>query len=474
MAVDRGSRPYRFGRRMPDLFARARRGWTAGWVLALALAVVGDGSAQERNRERAVDSLFARWNRPDSPGCGVGVVQDGQFVYRASYGMADLERRIPIGPGTVFYMASVSKQYAAAAVALASLEGRLSLDDDVRKYVPDLPDYGRTITVRNLVHHTSGMRDYLGLLALAGRLDSVNTDADVVRLIAAQRALNFPVGTQYSYTNSGYMLLSVIIRQATGRSLRDYADERLFRPLGMRNTYFHDDHARPHPAGDRRALGYHVMPDGSIRNGVLPRFEQVGDGGLMSTVEDVLLWDRNFYDGAVGGSPFLELIHAPGRLADGSPLDYAFGLMVRGHGGLRTVVHSGGFMGYRTIIQRFPDQRFSVIILCNAGNAVPEEMAPAIARIYLADALDRAQAELAGEYWSEELGATWRISVGGGAVRLHGPTPSADLESPGSDEYRVDTPLGRAAVRFTRDEGRVGGLMVNLGPRTTGIRFVRR
>jgi CubicO group peptidase (beta-lactamase class C family) len=430
-----------------------------------------------------VDSLFAAWNSATSPGCGVGVVQDGRFVYRANYGSANLERGTPIGPRTTFYMASVSKQFAAASVALASLQGKLSLDDDVRKYVPELPDYGRPITVRHLIHHTSGIRDYLGLQTLAGRLAGVNSDADVIALIARQRALNFPTGNEYSYTNSGYMLLSAIIRKATGMSLREYADRELFRPLGMSDTYFYDDHSQPHPAGDRRAIGYNPRRGGGGGGGggaagyesaVLPNFEQVGDGGLMSTVEDVLRWDQSFYDGKVGGPRFLELIQTGGRLANGTQQEYAFGLMVRDYGGLRAVVHSGGFMGYRTIIQRFPAQRFSVIILCNVGTATPEELAPAIADIYLADELDRAQGPLAGEYWSDELQASWRIAVGGGRVRLEGPAESASLRSQGKDAYQVESQLGRAVVQFTRDGERVTGLTVNLGPRTTGVRFVKR
>ena len=431
-------------------------------------------AAQQPAPNRAVDSLFAAWNKPSSPGCALGVVRDGEFVYRANYGTADLERGIPIGARTAFYMASVSKQFAAAAVALAALQGKLSLDDDIRKYLPEMPDHGRPITVRNLVHHTSGIRDYLGLLVLSGQLADVHPDATIVSLIARQRALNFPTGTEYSYSNSGYLLLSVILQRATGMSLREFAGREIFEPLGMRDTYFYDDHNRPHLAGDRRALGYYPAKSGGYESGVLSNFEQGGDGGLFSTVEDVLRWDRNFYDGKVGGPRFLELIQTPGRLADGTAQDYAFGLMVRDYAGVRTVVHSGVFMGYRTIIQRFPTERFSVILLCNLGTVSPEELAPAIADIYLADRFQAAQHDLAGEYWSDEVQAGWRIRVDRGRVTVTRTGETLPLRSQGKDAYTADTPLGRANLKFLREGGRVTGLEAALGPRTTGVRFVKR
>lgn len=452
---------------------RRRPSLLVGLVAGLALLLLPLAAAAQEPEARAVDSLFAVYDRPGSPGCGVGVIRDGAFAHRADYGTADLARGRPLGPRSTYYMASVSKQFGAAAVALAALQGRLSLDDDVRKYVPELPEYERPITIRHLVHHTSGLRDYLGLLGLAGRLAGVNADADVVRLIARQRALNFPPGTRYSYSNSGYMLLSVVLERATGRSLREFAEQEIFAPLGMRDTYFYDDHTAPHRAGDRRAIGYHPVRAGGFESGVLPNFEQVGDGGLFSTVEDMLLWDRNFYDGRVGGPAFLDLIHSTGRLADGTELDYAFGLRVTDYGGLRTVVHSGVFQGYRTIIQRFPAERFTVVILCNVGTATPEELAPAVADIYLAQALDRAQAELAGDYWSEELEVSRRVTVRGGRVFLDSGGSEVALRSQGKGAYTLDTPLGRATATFTREQGRVTGFVLDLGP-TRGLRFGKR
>lgn len=440
-------------------------------LLVVALTVAS-GSAQAQHpdaRTRAVDSLFTGWAKSGTPGCGVGVIRDGQFVYRADYGTADLARGTPIRAGTTYYMASVSKQFAAAAVALASLQGHLSLDDEVRKYVPELPAYATGITVRHLVHHTSGLRDYLGLLGLAGRLDAVHDDDAVVHLIGQQRALNFPAGSRYSYSNSGYMLLSVVLKRATGRSLRAFTQQEMFGPLGMRDTYFYDDHTAPHPAGDRRAIGYQPARGNGFESGVFSNFEQVGDGGLFSTVEDVLRWDQNFYDGRVGGPRFLDLIHSTGRLTDGTSLEYAFGLQVTSYGGLRLVTHGGSFMGYRTVIHRFPDQRFSTVVLCNLGTASPEQLGSAIADIYLADALHQAQQEFAGDYRSDELDIVRRISIREGRLFVHDASGEIPLRSQGKDVYV----MRGATIRFTRQDGRVNGFDLDQGV-MRGLRFDRQ
>ncbi len=441
-------------------------------TLAFSIVVAASSTLQAQQGDpvtRAVDSLFTGWAKPGAPGCGLGVIRDGKFVYRADYGTADLARNIPIGTRTTYYMASVSKQFAAAAVALASLQGHLSLDDEVRKYIPELPAYAAGITVRHLVHHTSGLRDYLGLLGLAGRLDAVHDDAAVIRLISQQRALNFPMGTRYSYSNSGYMLLSVVVKRATGRSLRDFAQQEMFGPLGMHDTYFYDDHTASHPAGDRRTIGYQPTRGGGFESGVLPNFEQVGDGGLFSTVEDVLRWDQNFYDAKVGGARFLDLIHTTGRLADGTALEYAFGLQVTNYGGLRLVTHGGSFMGYRTVIHRFPEQRFSVVVLCNLGTASPEQLASAVADLYLADALQRAQQDLAGEYRSGELDVTRRITIKEGRLFAHDASGEVPLRSQGKDVYG----MRGATVRFTRENGRVTGFDLDQGL-MRGFRFDRQ
>ena len=442
------------------------------FVLGAALAAT-PMSAQQRDPVRAVDSLFAQWSKPGSPGCAVGVIQDGRWIHQAGYGTADLSTGAPITPDTRFYMASVSKQFAAASIALAVKRGKLSLDDPMRKWIPEFPPYAQAITVSHLIHHTSGVRDYLVLLSLNGHIGDVHPDSDALQLLTRQAALDFAPGNEYSYSNSGYFLLSVILKRATGQSLREFAQQNMFGPLGMRNSYFYDDHTRPHPPGPL-AMGY-APKEGGFEPALYTNFEQVADGGLYATLNDLLAWDQNFYTPRVGDRAFLDLIQTPVKLNDGRPLDYAFGLMVRDYGGLRTVVHSGGFMGYRTLIQRFPDQHWSTVMLCNLSTMSPETLGLRIADIYLAGALDRAQADLAGDYWSEELRTGWRIESRGGKLMVipeHG-SPAA-LASQGNGKYVYSGGLGPATLTFIRDqETRATGFTVDAG-RARGIRFVRR
>lgn len=290
-----------------------------------------------------IDALFARWNRPDSPGAALGVIRDGQLVYARGYGLASLEHRVPITPQSVFYICSTSKQFTAACIALAAQQGKLSLDDDVRKYVPELPDYGRTMTVRHLVHHTSGLRDYLDMEGLAGRDWDAITDNDFVNAMARQKALNFLPADRFLYSNSGYVMMAVIVQRATGKSLREYADEQIFKPLGMSRTHFHDDRSIIVPD---RAWGHLVRPGGSYGLVVTP-YDRVGDGGLLTTVQDLYLYDQSFYTHALGGAEVTELRLTPGVLNSGEKLDYAFGLRVTAYRGLRVVQHAGGLSRVR-------------------------------------------------------------------------------------------------------------------------------
>jgi CubicO group peptidase (beta-lactamase class C family) len=440
---------------------------------ALAVAVSATPASAQRNPARSVDSLFAQWNKTGSPGCAVGVIQDGRWILQAGYGTANLSTGAPITPDTRFYMGSVSKQFAAASIALAVKQGKLSLDDSIRRWIPELPAYAQAVTVRNLIHHTSGVRDYLMLLALNGHIGDVHPDSAVLQLLARQAAVDFAPGSEYSYSNSGYFLLSVILKRATGKSLREFAEQNVFGPLGMKNSYFYDDHTKPHPPGPL-AMGYSPK-DGGFEPALYTNFEQVADGGLYSTLNDLLAWDQNFYQPKVGDRAFLDLIQTPAKLNDGRPLDYAFGLMVRDYGGLRSVVHGGSFMGYRTAIQRFPDQHWSAVILCNLYTMNPEALALRIADVYLADALDRSQADLVGNYWSEELATGWRIEGRGGklvVVPEQGSTVT--LTSQGNGKYQHTGGLGPATLTFIKDqESRVTGFTIDAG-RARGIRFVRR
>jgi hypothetical protein len=304
-------------------------------------------------------------------------------------------------------------------VLLLAQEGKISLDDDIRKFFPELPDYGERITVRNLVNHTSGLRDYFGLMGLgAGRVENLMSDDDLVALIARQKGLNFPPGSEYSYSNSGYFLLGQLVKRVTGTSLRAYADAKIFKPLGMTHTHFHDDRLQTIP---HRSLAYDPSGDGFVLN-YLGNFQGVGDGGLWTTVEDLAIWDRNFYDPKVGGPELLKALHTRGVLTGGDTLSYASGLQIGKYRGLETVSHGGSLMGFRTEFMRFPAQRTSVICLCNLSTSNPTARVRKVADIYLGS--EFAQVVAAGqpvmgvgaELWKgslEPLAGTYRNTKSG-------------------------------------------------------------
>lgn len=328
-----------------------------------------------------VDAVFAAWNTDHTPGGAVAIYKDGKIVYAKGYGMADLERSVPITSKTVFDIGSTSKQFTAACIYMLASEGKLSLDDDIRKHLPEIPAYDAPITIRHLLNHTSGLRDYLTLMALAGMSERNDyTDRQVLNIIARQRALNFKPGDEHLYSNTGYYLLGEIVRRASGTSLRRYADERIFKPLGMTNTHFNDDTSE---IIKNRAVGYSPTQDGGFRTD-MSIFHVVGDGALQTSVEDLALWDRNFYDSKLTGGP--ELIAAmlvPAKLNNGETLDYTSGLRVAPYRGLREISHGGAWVGYRAQMLRFPEERVGVVVLSNSGPVDTNDLAHKVADIYL-------------------------------------------------------------------------------------------
>ena len=308
--------------------------------------------------------------------------RDGRIAYERGYGMADLERDVPITPASVFYVGSLSKQFTAFAAALAASEGRLSLDDDVRKWIPELPDYGSRITVRHLVHHTSGLRDYNTIVDIAGgRNDEAFDNQTVLRIVARQRALNFTPGDEYLYSNSGYVLLSLIVERAAGKTLAAFARTRIFQPLGMRDTQFYDDVTR---LVKNRAFAFDKAPSGEWRDNT-PHSQRTGAGGVLTTVRDLLAWDNNFYEPKVGTSALMSQVHQTGTLNSGKPLTYAYGLQIGEYRGQRIVEHGGALGGYRAHLMRFRDEHTSVACLCNFGTSDPGTRARRVADEVLRD-----------------------------------------------------------------------------------------
>jgi CubicO group peptidase (beta-lactamase class C family) len=440
----------------------------------------------------AVNAVFADVASATSPGCALGVFQNGRIAYERGYGMADLERDVAIQPSSVFYVGSLSKQFTAFAIALASSEGKLALDDDVRKWIPELPDYGSRLTVRHLVHHMSGLRDYNTVLDIAGlRNDEAFDNATVLRIVSRQRALNFAPGDEYLYSNSGYVLLSLIVERATGMPLAEYAKTRIFQPLGMRDTQFYDDVTR---IVKNRAFAFDRARTGEWRDNT-PHSQRTGAGGVLTSVRDLLAWDNNFYKPTVGTTALVAQIHQTGSLNSGKPLTYAYGLQISEYRGQRVVEHGGSLGGYRAHLMRFPDSRTSVAALCNFGTSDPGTRARRVADHVLRDTFkqpvptsstaasstrasepavtvtaDRLR-ELAGQYHSDEAAATFVVDVAGGQLRVtrERDTEPILLRPVGPDRFAFRS----MTVRFLRANGHVTGLSVDAG-RVTDIRFTRR
>ncbi len=354
---------------------------------SLSLFLVGSQlSAQAAVPVARIDSVFAAYNRTNGPGCAVGIYRDGQVAFTRGYGMADLNQGIAITPQTVFYIASTSKQFAAASLQLLVAQGKVALSDPLRRYVPELGEYANGVTLYHVLHHLSGIRDYLGLWMLSGRSpgDEIPEEG-ALSLIARQQALDFAPGSKWAYSNSNYFLISVVVKRVSGMSLRDFARANIFEPLGMRNTHFHDD--RNQVVG-RRAEGYEPNGKGGFQI-VRTSFALVGDGGLYTTVEDLAKWDENFFSNrlAGGGPAFIQRLTTRGVLTSGDTTDYASGLMVGPYLGQSTVSHGGSFIGYRAELLRFPTLHTSVSVLCNDYTAPAEGLARQVAGAFLGSAL---------------------------------------------------------------------------------------
>ena len=348
-------------------------------VIASLLMAAAASAGSPADPSRRVDALFARWNRTTTPGCMLDVRQDGRPLFQRAYGSADLEHRVPVTPGTIFEAGSISKQFTAAAILLLAEDGKLSLDDDVRKYIPELPDYGEPIRVHHLLNHTSGLRDWGTVASLAGwpRGTATYSMDDVLAIITRQKALNFRPGSEYSYTNSGYNLLAVIVQRASGKSLARFTAERIFRPLGMISTSWRDDFRRIVPG---RAIAY--APKGLVYEQDMPFEDGYGNGGLLTTAADLQRWTAALAANRVGRTVAADLVKH-GRLADDSEIAYARGLVVTSYAGLLEVSHAGVTAGYHAWLATYPARRLTVALLCNTGDANAPALGHAVANLYL-------------------------------------------------------------------------------------------
>jgi CubicO group peptidase (beta-lactamase class C family) len=457
-------------------------------AIVLVTQTAGPAGQAVATSPAAVDEIFAKWTT-STPGCAVGVAVGGKPVLLKAYGMADLERNVRNTPDTIFESGSVSKQFTAMAMQLLAGEGKLSLDDPVRKYIPELPDYGKPLTIRHMLSHTSGLRDWGSVESIAGwpRTTREYTHAHVLEIVSRQKSLNFDPGTKWSYSNTGFNLAAVIVSRVSGISFAEFSKQRIFAPLGMTHTSWRDDHTR---IVKGRAIAY------SETNGeyhIEMPFENVhGNGGLMTTVGDLLIWNENFMSPKVGNPQLIAEMTTVGKYNDGKPLDYGLGLYVNDYRGVKNVYHSGSTAGYRAHLNRFPETRTSVAVLCNGSNGDATRSANRVSDAFLGDRLKPATparpaapqaaaiqplpngsqlALLAGSYWSEEAETMLIAAVDQGALVLRRrPDTVIKLTPLGSDKFRGSI----GTVTFLRSpSGAVESLSVSQD-RVWDLRFSRK
>ena len=433
-----------------------------------ALVLVLAMPAQGQDLSSQIDSLFSKWDRADGPGAAVAVVHKDSLKYEQGYGLANLEYNAAITPETVFMVASVSKQFTAFAIALLVVRGDIALDDNVRTYVPEMHAYDPPITIRHLVHHTSGLRDEFGLLAMAGyHMDDVITKDTILNLLYRQRRLNFEPGSKYTYCNSGYTLMAEIVERVTGQSFREWTTENIFGPLGMDHSHFRDDYTSVIP---NRAQGY-ITIDSTVKNQPLA-YASVGASGLYTTALDLVRWVKNLKSGQVGGPEVLALIQERGVLNTKDTLDYAFGLSHGVYRGTPRISHSGSHRGFKTHVVRFPSLDLAIIVLGNVEEFQPSTYALQIADLFLPDDAERL-ATYIGTYTSEELQSSFELAVEDGRlvmINRHG--ERITLTETGRDAFSSDT-WYMPNITFMRTGGQITGFTAS-SSRTLNVAFDRR
>lgn len=470
------------------------------WTVTLGLCLWTSGCVTNRPSAKApeakVDQLFNTWNRPDSPGAAVVVVKDGAVVYLRGYGCANLEHRIPITPQTVFDAASVAKQFTGLAIAMLIDQGRLSLDDDIRKYLPEVPDFGKQITIRRLLHHTSGVRDWFEMLVLSGNTPSdIFKLDDILEMVRRQHDLDFAPGDEHSYSNTGYNLLAAIVAKITGQSFRAWTEVNMFRPLGMTRTHFSDDPAEIIP----NRASYYEAPDKAGLRQFISQLAAPGSSSLMTTANDMGKWLINFGTGRVGGMEAIRLMQQPGKLNSGTNVNYGFGIGLDNHPGMKSIYHTGSWAG-DCAMAWFPEKRFGVAVFANAPATNPGRIAYDIAHIYLdlpepSKTQPKAQgdsppeklkvptltpAQLAayvGDYWSDELQVVYHVGVQNGELLVwHRRSGLGKLRPKCPDLFNSESSPGvpvAFVIDFTRDStSTINGIKIT-GGRVRNLRFTR-
>ena len=465
--------------------------------LTLLLYSVTFYSFGQIEESQSIDNIFMEWNKPNTPGAAIGIVKDGNLIYSNGYGIGDLEHDIEITPSSVFYIGSVSKQFVTFSILLLEEQGKLNLDDKIQKYLPDFPEYDSPLTIRHFIHHTSGVRDYLTLMYLKGRSYLDKTDEnEVYELIKKQKELNFSPGEKYLYSNSCYFMLAMIIEKAAGQSLKMFAHKNIFDPLGMKNSLFYDDNT---DLIKNRVFSYKKKSNEEGFDNLIMRFDLVGSGGVYSNIEDLFLWDQNFYNNKLGkgGQKIINKMHKEGLLNNGESSGYAFALNNGVYRGLKTVSHGGSLAGYRAQLIRFPEEKTSIIILANRGDSSPTDKSLQIADIVLKNEFSEEPQkkkestgqnnknkskklfpnksisdlkDYTGNFYSKELDFNYLVILKDGKLKVEIANYKAqDLVKFGIDKFTIDNGL----IHFKRENKVIVGFELDAG-RVTNLKFEKK
>lgn len=427
----------------------ADAGEAGGGEVTIVIALLA--AAQVASPQASLDAMVAPLAKAEAPGCAVAAARGGERIATAAFGAADMEHGAAITPDSIFEAGSVAKQFTAAAVVLLAADGKLAFGANIRTYLPELPDYGMPITIDQLLSHTSGLRDWGAIAAIGGweRGTRAYTNGDALRIVARQRALNYPPGTEYSYTNSGYNLLAIIVERVSGQSLAAFTKARLFDPLGMAQTSWRDDFRR---IVKGRAIAYMPTAGGGWEEG-RPFENDYGNGGLLTTVGDLLIWNEALSTGRLGPQIAMRMAERA-TLAGGRVIPYARGLQVTRYRGRESVAHSGATGGYRAWLERFPAERLSVAVLCNGGSLDPvglgrrfaDTLLPAPVAAVQPDVAVAAERAREGLYVNQSIGRPTRLAFDGTRLKLDG-VPALSPVAAGA--YRA----GEIEVRFTGMDG---------------------
>ena len=464
----------------------------SNWLTVVFFFLLSSYAGAQTNEEagKKIDSLFTGYTA-QTPGAAVAIVKDGKVIFQKGYGMADLDHDIPITPQTVFNIASVSKQFTAFAIYLLEDEGKISFEDDARKYIPGLPDYGTTIKIKHLLGHTSGLRDQAALGALAGgRPGDIVTTEQILKLVARQKNLNFTPGSMFSYNNTGYTLLAEIVHRVSGKTLAEYTSENIFKPLGMTNTQFYDNHEKivknKAESYERINKVYYHKPLNT---------SNVGPSNLLTTVEDLSKWVLNFENAIVGNtkliSAFNEVSYLDNgkkvvlRVSEGDTIFHAKGQNLSNYKGVNMITHGGHAAAFRTFLGRFPGQHLSIIALSNdehnetlgarwqiadfyikdhfretkQRNTIPQNTSPTPAVNYSGNLN-----EFEGEYYSGELSTSYSFEVQGNKlVMTHIRLRDLELNRVGENKFSGSGPQTFSfEMEFLRNEaGTVTGFSIS-------------